>query len=106
MFHCPILVPEALRGEGPGGQHDVGVRVLALPAVEGNIRDHPTVHKGPLRVVAHERAAVLRAELARDRHAHLAGDLGILPALGRFDCVPQAGAVLRPRGRAARGQNF
>ena len=32
--------PSGVRG--PGGQHDVGVRVLALPAVEGNISDHPT----------------------------------------------------------------
>ena len=52
--------------------------------MEGDIRDHPTVHKGPLRVVAYERAAILRPQLA--------GDLRILPALGRFDLVPQAGS--------------
>ena len=105
LVPVPLLRPEALRGEGPGGQHDMGVRVLALPAVEGDISDHPTVHKGALRV-AHERAAVPGPQLGGNRHANLAGDLHILPALGRFDRVPQTGAVLRPRGRISRGQNL
>ena len=39
LVPLPILLPEALRAEGPGGQHDMGVRVLALAAVEGDIRD-------------------------------------------------------------------
>ena len=46
------------------------------------------------------------SQLARDRHAHLAGDLRVFPALGRFDHVPQLRAVLRPRGRISRGQNL
>ena len=51
----------------------MGVRVLALAAVDGDISDHPTVHKGPLRVVAHKRAAILWPQLAGNRHANLAG---------------------------------
>ena len=43
-------------------------------------------------------------QLARDRHAHLAGDLRVLPALVRFDRVPQLCAVLRPRGRLGKGK--
>ena len=39
LVPLPILLPEALRADGPGGQHDMGVRVLALAAVEGDIRD-------------------------------------------------------------------
>ena len=80
LVPLPILQPEAFRADGPGGQHDVGVRVMAfLPAVEGDIRDHPPVHKGPLRVVAHERAAILGRQLAGNRHANLASDLRFPP---------------------------
>ena len=75
LVPLPILLPEALRADGPGGQHDMGVRVLALAAVDGDISDHPTVHKGPLRVVAHERAAILWPQLAGNRHANLAGQV-------------------------------
>ena len=82
------------------------MRVLALPAVVGDIRDHAPVHKGALRVIAHERAAVLGPQLARDRHAHLAGDLRILSALGRLDRVPQPRAILRPLWRSSRGQDL
>ena len=106
LFQSRFFRPEALRADGPGGQHDVRVRVLALPAVVGEIGHHALVNKGALRVVAHQRAAVRRPQLAGNRHADLAGDLRILPALGRFDRVPQPRAVLRPRGRLSRGQNF
>ena len=77
-----------------------------LPAVVGDVGDHATVHKGALRVLTHKRAALVRPQLARDRHADLAGDLRILPTLGRFDRVPQARAVLRPGGCISRGQNI
>ena len=64
------------------------------------------IHKGPLRVVAYKRAAILGRQFAGNRHANLASDLRVPPLLGRFDFVPQAGAVLRPRGRISRGQNL
>ena len=107
LVPLPILVPEALRG-----LIDLVVSMMCAcgfsPCTQwlGDVGDHATVHKGDLRVSAHERAAVNSGRSSRGIATRdLAGDLRILPALGRFDRVPQPRAVLRAVGRLSRGQD-
>ena len=109
-------VPVAVLGGEPlgvdlaGGEHDVGV-VVALVAgqprrVQGDVRDHATVHEGPLAEVADQLDALRVAQLGGQGHPDLAGELAVLARLGGLDPVPQLGAVMDPLRRVGGGEDF
>ena len=95
------------RLDPPGGQQDMrmrlGLAVGALRPVHADIRHHAARHELPRGEVPRQGDPLRLAELARQRHLHLAGQLRVLALLRRLDRIPQRGAVL-PGLRRALGQ--
>ena len=101
---------EALGANLAGGQQNVGM-VIAIIAiapwrVQGDIRDHATVHELFLGEVPDQLDTLRMGQLGRQGHAHLAGDLAVLPGLGFLDAVPQLGSVAAPIRCMIRGEDF
>ena len=115
LQHChgvpvAVLGGEAVRIDLAGGQQDMGV-VVALVAgqprrMERDVRDHAPIHEGPLAEGADQRDPLRVAQLGRQRHPDLAGELAVLAGLGGLHPVPQRGAVMDPVRRVGRGEDF
>ena len=106
----PGLGAEAVAGQGPHGQHDVGMRALGAVAgrrtVDGQVGHHAAPDEFLPDEAPHQLEPLLARQLAGQRHLDLAGELGILALLGGLDGVPQLGAVLYPLGRVVGGEDL
>jgi hypothetical protein len=92
---CPFLLgAESIAFDSAHGHQpvDMGVPVLG---VQVPVHDHPSVHHR-LELLADVVAPLLPGDSQGDRELDLTGKLGVAPALGGFDAVPQGAAIQDP----------
>ena len=88
-----VFAFKAVRTNGTGGQHDMGMVIALIAILAGgmkrHVRNHAPIDKGGLHKGPHQIAPLCVVQLVGQGYRHLTGELGVLAAFHGLDSVPQ-----------------
>ena len=89
IFLLCLMLPCADLGQGPHGQHDMGVWIVTISVVDAHIGAHPFCHKVCLDKIGQQSNPLVPAQFNRERHHELAGKAAVLRFLHFLHGVPE-----------------
>ena len=90
IFFLCFMLPFAILGQRPHGQHDMSMGIMTVRIVDTGISAHPFCHKIGLDKISQQGNPLVPAQFNGERHHELAGEAAVLCFFRFFHDVPKS----------------